>query len=314
MALHCNNIHSYLKIKNLRQSSFFAEFMVRHEIFRNRKFNVNNISECQHQIAEYIAQAFPENTTMQKQFVQDMKTAFETELLNDEDMKWIRTDARACCFVWGMIRIAKDDYLGLDNNSQSNSYGNHYSNESFPLNTTSTQERYNIIVQFFDSLRATIFQRHQLLSRISDDWAKIYNSGLKPFEWLDKNNEDQCNWTWRYINSYKFAFATNPLLRLFNPTNHNEEYLSIFAIWDLWLWHRPSNSDIELFLIKISKAQSQRKHREKAAEKGVVLVSTSLHNSTKNKLDELATMQGKKINELLTILINAEYERSKQGA
>lgn len=310
MSFNVNGNRSFLSIKDRRQQWFFIRFMHRHESFQNDVFDANDITVCQHQMMDAIRSLHPDDNLEQDAFVQRMKKAFETELLSDEDLRWVKTDEKACYFVWGVIRMADETYLGFQGQ-----YGSRlYHQMPLPQTTANTTERYNAIRDFFDHLDTSIEHRHQVLQNIKDCWGDILNQNLKAHVWLRKEVQLDYEWAWNYIKKYDIGSRFNSPVTGLNPVDDKEKRLAVYTVWGLWVWSRAISSDIELLMHNMKKSWSQVKNRKKNAEKNMIQFSAVMHEETKKKLDELAQYHGLKINECLAKLIEDEHSHmSKNG-
>lgn len=311
MSFRENGNRYFLKIKDRRQQWFFIRYMHRHEVFQNDVFDANDITACQHQMMEAIRRLHPNDNHEQDAFVQRMKKAFETELLSDEDLKWVKTDEKACYFVWGVIRMADERYLGFQEQ-----YGSHsrlYHQMQLPQTTANTIERYNAIRQFFDYLETDIEHCRRVLQNIKDCWGDVLNQNLTAHIWLRKEVDLDYEWAWNYIKDHDFGATFSSPVTGLNPVDDKEKRLAVYTVWGLWVWSGAINSDMELLMLNMKKAWSQIKHRRKYAEKNMVQFSAVIHEGTKEKLDELAQYHGLKINEYLAKLIEDEHSRMSKN-
>ena len=225
-----------------------------------------------------------------------MERECSSQILPDNYFEWLKKNDRACFWIWGVVGRAPDSELGVSSSPQPASFFYHQivSNQ----NPSSTQDRYECIIEFFDRWNQSYDFKINYLNRIKNEWGMVYGSP-RPLKWL-KEDDEQCRWALAYI-----VKSNVPSWR-FNPVDTKELYLTVIAIFDLWQAYPDSK---KLFLQNINKAWSQKKHRDTLI--GKKALNTYLKEGTKQKLNELSERQGRKIHEVLEELIVREYERLK---
>lgn len=255
----------------------------------------------------------------------------EQTLLPLSELNWIEGNDRACYWVWltlvrggvyGLsasalqenVRPAVSPYIdysryGLQLNPQASLNSapsqpqiSSYDKLGLKLQTSSTRERFEEIVNFFDRVGQLVEWQIDLVSRLKSDWATIFRA-RPPFSWLKSNDEGQCRWAWEYISKPSFDQNRPSVLHL-NPTGTAEMYSSVFAAFDAW---RASSSDKRLFLMDFNKAWQQKKHREN--RQGKKACNFVLREEVKGMLDEMAARRDMKLNQLVEELIEREYEK-----
>ncbi|WP_296062981.1 hypothetical protein [uncultured Amphritea sp.] len=246
-------------------------------------------------------------------FIKVMEQSCREELIDISNFEWLQNNDRACFYAWGYLRTASDQALGyaqppaqslitasgqLGYVQPASQTSTMYEQLSLANAPSSTKERFDTIVDFFDRWSEDISFKLQALWKIKFSWTHVYN-GIQPFKWLNKKDEVQCEWVVEYISKVGGPFL------LIQPINNVERYHGIIAGYDLWSAHPDTK---KLFAAKIAKAWSQKKHRDSRV--GKKPLNTYLKEETKLKLDELSQRNDKKIHEMLEKIICDEYDRS----
>lgn len=211
---------------------------------------------------------------------------------------WIKED-RCVFFVWGKIRKMQSENIHLG----CTEYIIFYDGTNLNKNPSSTKERRDIIINFFDLDPRAGNEKEIYLSKLKHEWSKIY-SDKDPFKTFDLNNEEQCQRVWRCITK-KSNFTT-----YLNPANIKETRHSIYAAYDLW-----DNIDSEnkkRFLLQINKNEYQRRTRLKSSEKSIL--NTYITKEAKEKLLDLALYNNKTISNTIEDLILNECEKRESLA
>lgn len=245
--------------------------------------------------------------------ITEMQQDCDLNIMALSDFYWLEGDERACYWVWGWLRMAT--YAELDYIYQPSSIRGTpiqhaqvlpmstpslYDHLNLNKNPSSTKERFNAIVVFFDLWHKDLWSRQCKLQELNKYWSDI-DRVSKPFRWLDPDNEDQCRWAWEYMDK-----AGVHLFGI-HPSNTSERYLAIYARYDLWV---VSLETKKLFVLGIDKAWSQKKHRDGMVDKKSL--NTYLKKEVKGRLDELAEHYDKKIHQMLEVVINEAYDRLKK--
>ncbi|EAB8479923.1 hypothetical protein EWK04_26890 [Salmonella enterica subsp. enterica serovar Java] len=238
----------------------------------------------------------------------------ETEYLRDIDFKWLngRANERSIFWFWVYIRNTPEiiDYSGMDelNPPRSAHPSFFYMNLKLPQNTTSTDERSKIIITYFKSLSFHFppVQVKELFNCIRDIWLNL-NSQIKKISWIKRNDSEAIEWAWDYLSKRKDIEGNITLW--FKCADLNEKYIATMGVIDCWgIFEDTVNSNKEkmisqknLFLKRMENAFRQRERRSRNA-------GDDISRQSQKKLQILAKIQGKKINQLLEKLIDDEYQ------
>lgn len=104
-------------------------------------------------------------------------------------------------------------------------------------------------------------------------------------------------WAENYLKKYDDSFI---ILDAYRFASSLVKLKSFFDTWS-----RVTDEKKELLVIKMKKAWSQEKYREKVKDKKVI--NAYIPIDTKEKLDMMAKRDNKKMNEFLIYLIEKEY-------
>lgn len=158
---------------------------------------------------------------------------------------------------------------------------------------------YQCRVSSFNHIRSS-------LERLKRSWLRIQKKFSNPF-WFSSTRHDA-----KYLADYQWVmsyFDKNKMI------NGNVDFwfvksmnLKIHSIFDQWIENK-SDPEVELFIIKIKKAWSQKKFRDGIANKKVL--NTYISKGSKRQLDYLTSKNEMKINELIEMLINDAYAKAK---
>ena len=228
-----------------------------------------------------------------------MMESCDQTLLPDEEFDWInKKDERLCYFVWCNLLLKVQDNAA--ERVEAGLAPDHY----IPLmrinsNPTNIDERHQAIIDFFDKgIEADLASKRALNEQLYASWQNIYNFTEK-FEWLDKKDQSQCDWAWKYL--YERGITLNFLF----PANFSDKYGMGIASFDICNAHPDTK---KLFIVNMKRAWSQKKHRDSLEGKKAYNIVMDV--KIKSKLDKLAKDNGKKINETLEWLINQECDKN----
>lgn len=187
--------------------------------------------------------------------------------------------------------------LNLDNWGQ---FERPYELLNLKQNPASNSERYELIIDFFDRYNISRDLKEEWLESLKQQWIELRS--LERFSWLDPKNSDQAEWAWSYLQNN--SHTTIPLWYIPTPLTPKEACFSTITAFDIW--DAPTDTKM-LFMIKMKKAWSQKKHRDKMD--GKKPVSIVMSTESKYKLDKLADKLGKKRNETIEWLIHQEFNK-----
>jgi hypothetical protein len=240
------------------------------------------------------------------QYAKDIESEAKQLLTPLNELSWIKENERACFWVW--ITISRSYFFAspshpyhynLEQNPPAKPI-NFYKNLPLQSITSNSDDRFENIIQFFDSVPQPKIWRKRLLKYLKEFWAIIYNE-RKPFPWLNPNDSEQCEWAWNFISNTNNTYST-PNIDGILPINQKEKYLAVYAAYDCW--NAPSDSK-KLFSHNFNKAWHQKKHRD--SRQGKKVCNFVLHEDVKRKLDQMADERRISRNRLVEMLIDNEY-------
>lgn len=219
------------------------------------------------------------------------------ELLPDIEFNWLKNNDRACYYVWLSLR---EDQAKQPRNL------NYYNLLRLATVTSSSAERYNAILSFFDCWTQNTATKKEHLEDLKKAWGACLDE--TPFKWLNKKDAEVIEWAYSYIATFiQDITPTRPpegyLFALDNkPTDTGERYQAIYAMLDIL-----TPSDKKILKDKINKTFSQRKFREK--KKDETPLNTHMSKETKRKLDGLREYYNKNIQQMIRQAIDQAYEQ-----
>ena len=294
MAITSSLKEKVVSTQNIRHCRYFLNYLAQSG-FQLPLGNTSTADGCCAIINGSLLSHFPREED-RKGFIKDMEQHCHEELIDIENFEWLQKNDRACYWAWGYLRTAGDQAFGYAPPAAPSPL--FYERLGLAKAPSSTKERFDTIVDFFDMWNEQTSFKLETLQFIKSNWVNVF-SGIKPFKWLDKDDESQCKWTIIYLQK-----AGIPLWFL-QPVGNAELYHAIIAAYDLWQEHPDTK---KLFHIKISKAWSQKKHRDSLV--GKKPLNTYLKEETKQKLDALSVHHDKKMHEVLERIIREEYDRA----
>ncbi|BDM66078.1 hypothetical protein NFHSH190041_35300 [Shewanella sp. NFH-SH190041] len=281
-------------------------------------------------IINQVIHAWQESTEKKDSFVEWLVDEAKQKLLPLSELDWLKGNDRACYWVWltlvrggvyglsvsGLQEFVRPavlphiDYsryaLQLNTSNPLNSAPSQpqvppYDKLGLKLQTSSTMDRFEEVVKFFDRSGQSLGWQLDLVNRLESNWGRIF-SARKPLSWLQSNDEMQCRWAWEYLTRPSFD-QNLPSVSYLHPTGTVEMYLAIFAAFDTW----DAIPNLKrLFLNDFNKAWQQKKHRDN--RQGKKVCNLVLREEVKEMLDEMAASRGIRLNQLVEALIEREYE------
>lgn len=289
------------KTKNIStQSIRKCRFYLNYFLTRGIQIPIIN-SDDPNELCNALNDALDRNTSYKREeFIEVIELHCSEQLLLISNFDWLENNDRACYWLWVAIRTTTYRELA-DAPAPQKITDNNLMYDGLNLNAmpSSTQERYNCIVGFFDSWQSNSDNKTSFLENKRSEWSHIFSS-QKAFKWLNDDDEQQCHWAWSHL--LKEQIPT----WFINAANTKELYHAIFAVFDAW---QATSDRKELFLIRINKAWSQKKYRDNL--EGKKPLNTYLNEETKHKLDMLSVKHRRKIHEMLEDIITDAYERDK---
>ena len=298
MAVHKNEKDEkaiVIQDTDIRKIRFYKKYIARKD--KEFLFNLDELDENYISINKILFRCI-KNTRERNAFINEMRTKYNSTVIQRNEFNWIKENDRYCYWVWINIRSVFN--LGDEPFDKDQPPPAFYDIAGISKSPTNMAERYNQIIEFFDYLNKNIDTKRNYLLYLKESLG-IINYYSKSFDWLSENDKEQCEWAFRYITTGNTNIF-NSYIKI-STWSAKEIYLAIIASFDTWY---SSLAEKELFLIKIKKAWSQKKYRDETLKKK--LLNTYISHDAKNKLDKLTKGSRRKINEVIEELINKEYE------
>ncbi|WP_372880297.1 hypothetical protein [Psychromonas sp.] len=297
-------ITEYIQTKNLRECRFYWAYMKRENI----NLPVEPVTASEYCIKiNALINTFQGSLEQLESNIKTMKQAATDSLLTNSELEWIdKGKERLCYWIWCYCRLADikktigwDGLIDINLDPNQNLENNIY--ESLRLDKTplTAKERYDLIVKFIDIRNADLNKKRVLLNFWKENWGYVYTT--ETFLWLDNKDPQQCEWAYSYLaNSKEYQI---PIWFIPTPTTSQQMYDATIAAFDIW----PAHTDTKkMFIVKMKKAWSQKKHRD--SQEGKKAYNVVMSTDIKKKLDALAYNNGMKKNEFIEWLINQEAE------
>ncbi|MBM7456373.1 hypothetical protein HNR62_002259 [Oceanisphaera litoralis] len=202
-------------------------------------------------------------------------------------------DDRSCFFFWYRLRTM----ASLDLNCLVFSLGSVSGNRD-------RIEQILFLVHYFDARNVMLDGNNpNYFEKIREDWLAVRDKGIS-IGFLDKNDDVQCGWVWKYISkamnddlSLSLPLTLNSTFAM-NPSSSEEEFVLSLGFIDISGKHDDTKRRV---IEKCSRAWSQKKYRESKKDK--VPINTYVSEKAKKILDELVIAHGVSIEIMLEKLI-----------
>ncbi|UXK08312.1 hypothetical protein N5094_18305 [Shewanella putrefaciens] len=245
-----------------------------------------------------------------------LKEKFEREeQLQPDEFKWLdKKEERFWNWAWSFLAVYSqpmNNYLeqgvhaftGYAYGSSMDNYRSDYpviriNDRAFDRDVTDLTKRIEQIKLAFKSGEADLQSQRQIIQLIHHLWKPIFiNKTI--IKWLKINNQIQIDWVWDYLQALENPPHQNTL---WLPSSDAEKYSVIISFFDLI----EQDDTKQLLTIKIKKAWSQKKFRDKS--EGKKAYSISMSAKTKTRLDQLADHYELKITDLIEKLIQDAHK------
>ena len=262
-----------------------------------------DISACRRDIENYLGNR---ERVIRKQFEDRLTKAAKEKLLSSQELNWIKEDEHCCHWAWGFLKESTPSTIGLsaiDATRLNINMGSVFSDLVGTEIPSDKEQRFHQIVTFLDELPDGIEQARFVHSVIKKHWASEPSLGSKKdaLKWLEKGNREQCDWAWDYINGSEIPCGA------YNPLTSKDRFYCIKVAYSLWNVHPDRKT---LFIQGFRRAWSQKKFREQQSSKDIL--NTYIDKEAKIKLKKMSAIRNVKMNELIEILVNEEYERIRK--
>ena len=292
-----------LIVNSRREGGFYLEYLHNNlqvsRVPRLRKFN--SVQECESYINDTVI-SFAERKNKESNVVfNDLKVAFDKTQLTQSEFAWLdKKDERFCNWVWCYLKaLSLPSIKELDSNVDFESL----SLAHFWDDKNNFSDRYADIIKAFHCAEAEHAEQLELSVRITDKWKYIFED-KRMVNWLEEDNTNkQWDWVWAFLKKERQDLE----LDVWTPMKESELQSVIIAAIDTM-----DNIDsIELLLMKLKRAWSQKKFRDKSGGKKAYNINMTI--KTKQRLDKLAEHYDLKLNEVIENLIKANYETEIEG-
>ncbi|UYZ84861.1 hypothetical protein MTZ49_04655 [Entomomonas sp. E2T0] len=257
-------------------------------------------------LSEYGDEIASDEGHLKERVIKIAKQFLNQKLIPISHFEWLKED-RSCYYTWLSIRCYS---YQLPNGTSYFPYINMgLSNQAY-----NSQERFDLIISFFDLWQISNSEKIQYLDRLKATWSS--NLLLKPFKWLDRKNTELCDWLYDYLKKYcqecngsttfqaHIFNSANKLALQINPINTDEIYHLIYALYDTLNYFAINNLND-----KLNKAYSQYKFRKKNKDKKPL--NTYLTKETKAKLEKLRThYNNRTLHDTLDLIIRQAYDNT----
>ncbi|WMC11500.1 hypothetical protein PU634_03825 [Oceanimonas pelagia] len=284
-------------------------------------FDINNT------ISGYFSDEFDRG-----EFIDKMLSICKSQCVSESDVAWLNNDDKACIWYWLKIltclpasesrmpvsafsKMVQQGVIDSHRNNGPNkrvlSYKVFYFDElglTHIPTPSSHEDRVRVLIEYLDRFSVDYNYKNKMMADLKDEWSVIVNR-KDPFKWVDREDEEQCDWVWSYLSSevvprfdFNDVFNLNSLL----PISSGERYLFSYGLFHNWSAH-PSEKD--LLIVKMKNAWGQKKFRRKKSAKRSI--NTYIDPVVGKKLDELVFHYDLSIHRTIEMLIKKEYERLK---
>ncbi|WP_139123881.1 MULTISPECIES: hypothetical protein [unclassified Aeromonas] len=241
--------------------------------------------------------------------------SIKSECINETNFSWIDTkNDRLCSYVWAYIRsltkypdaspLTMDVGIRIDGAFEASQTFHVYNNWSLDLSPTNNISKKNCIISFFDIINVTNEQKIKDVEFLKLRWQSA-GQKMDVKTWIENCDS---KWAWSYLFENPKTGNNNPPIWFINRDNSSATKDCIVTLFDLLNEVPPAR---ELMLRKMKSAWSQKSFRDK--NNGKKSVSVVLPEKIISMLDEICIKTDRRKNEVITRLIQAEYEKIKKG-
>ncbi|MDO6528182.1 hypothetical protein Q4519_21170 [Motilimonas sp. 1_MG-2023] len=266
---------------------------------------------------DYIKQALhsryknaPEKVSLE---INHLHQHFESEAIPDDIFNWVDlSNERQCTWLFLDLRnimLASwlDENFLVERSMNSRCMDIVEQQFIFPrveLFVNSNPDKISRAIAFFDVLESEKRYKINYIYWLMRSW-KIIDKQNYLLKWLDKKNNEQIDWVMEYLSKQEsFVSLKNACM----PVANVSKYSILVSAVDLFNHYEPKNTPrLELLIIKMKKAWSQKKHRD--GLKGRKAYNVIMSTDAKQKLKVIADARDYKQNETIENLINEAYEK-----
>lgn len=233
------NIPYPLQHNDINACHFFIDYLYDKGVLKNniRRHFDGPAHICRY-INEELSHYFKKDINNINEIISDMLYQLNERMPTDESMALLYKDKRACFWFWSELHCTGlRGKINIDVKER---------------NPGSHSERVQEVANKYNSLHLS--NKLHRLYELKKQWAEIANNGSFMRYFYDMD-ESTCQYTWDYLCAPKYNIGN-----LYNPTDHEERYLSILNFFDFYI-SNPAKK--ELLANKIKPAINQRNHRAK---------------------------------------------------
>lgn len=241
--------------------------------------------------------------------------SLKNEIIEEANFNWIDTsNDRLCNYVWSYIRsmtqypvttstldIGIKIESSIDPSFHMGHLYNQFNLESSPPNNSSKK---NCIISFFDILNSTNEQKICDVGLLKAGWLMV-SKKMDVASWIEKCDDE---WAWNYLFSNKKTGNNRAPVWFINKDKPSTIKDCIVTLFDLLNEVPPSRT---LAFRDMKSAWSQKAYRDKNNNKKAV--SIVLHEDIIKELDFICRKDGRRKNEVVTKLIQEEYDKIKKS-
>ncbi|WP_318478847.1 hypothetical protein [Photobacterium leiognathi] len=292
---------------NLREGAFYWHFLKEKSLI-GAEIEPETANQYCLAINSLLEQKFYNNDE-RRYFIREMKQALDHRLVSPKQLKWLnQVNERVHFWMWSFCRLITQNNFttNLSNPYQLNFDINAphiYSQIGVSLNPRTANERHQLIIDYLDKSFIPLASKLSLLEHFKAEAGSLFSIGK--FTWMNrKDNElyQQYAWAYNYITNNKEYSI--PSWFIPTPTTEREMLDAAIAAFDIW---PVDSSTKQLFILRMRKAWSQKKHRASLEKKKKQSYNFTLTTKVKKMLDRMADRDGLSRNEVLEKLITEKY-------
>ena len=151
--------------KNLRHGKYFIHYLSQRQI-PLYSGNQSTPDGCCAIINNSLNNHFKSSHDIHS-FIEDMEISCNIDLINISNFDWLQNNERACYWAWGYLKTAKEQDLGYPHPKSSITI---YEQLNLVNNPTSTKERFDVIVSFFDTWGELTQYKSSFLQTLKRNW------------------------------------------------------------------------------------------------------------------------------------------------
>ncbi|MDR0805368.1 MAG: hypothetical protein LBN41_01280 [Enterobacteriaceae bacterium] len=250
-------------------------------------------------------------------FIKEMKSECDNSLVKLESFKWLIDNERAAYWFWFLFIEPKQIVVNIPSSSSPLTIPYIFTpprSIRYLSVDSSHQTRINAIINYFEQWSvdniidsklfaqgiSTAIIKTQIINQLKIRWSDIFTQ-KDPFGFIKIRNDESLSWAWQYMKKYKY--------NLFNfmdiaPVSKKDYELALYCAWDT-AYDQDGGIGKRYFLSELKKAWGQKKFRDNS--KGTRVVNTRIPEHVKRKLDFLVDERKTSIADMISQLIEQEY-------